>query len=156
MDGPPVEHKPGAAEKEFYDFFTQTLGAVSLVIAILVCYLCSFNFDLAEELAFTNDEVLELSGPASRLLAKSKLPATTRRAIVSSGDVVGLCVAATAYVVRVLSLLQEKQGRYESHSQTQGISGTQTQQHTGEPAGWPGNGYHAGQLAGVGAFSVSQ
>src|SRR5437660_968820 len=43
VGSPPVEHKPGAAEKEYRDFLLQTLGVTSLVLAMLLCYLMSFK-----------------------------------------------------------------------------------------------------------------
>lgn len=107
--------KPSVAEKEYHRFFLETLGPSSLVVGVLVCYFCSFDWNLAEHFAFTNEEVEEFAGPSARLLAKSGLDKKTRRVIVSSGDAVSLTAAVTIYVMRILGTLENKQRNNELH-----------------------------------------
>lgn len=126
------------------------------MLAILVCYFLAFNWDVAEELAFTNEEVQELAGPSARLLAKTKLDRKTRQMIVSSGDAVGLAAGITAYVVRILGTLEQKNKTNELTRKTHGLSSPQPAASTATSSA-PSNGYvgvDVAALAGFGAHSV--
>lgn len=132
------------------------LGPISLMLAILVCYFLAFNWDVAEELAFTNEEVQELAGPSARLLAKTKLDRKTRQMIVSSGDVVGLGAGITAYVVRILGTLEQKQRSNELTRKTDRIQSPQPTTSAATSSA-PSNGYvgvDVAALANFGAHSV--
>jgi hypothetical protein len=145
---PANEKRPGKAEKEYETFLLGTLGIISLVVGMLVCYLASLPMGLAEELALTNEEVTSIAEPASRLLAKSKIPGEVRETLVNSGDYVGLTVALTAYVVRVLDLMKGNI-QHVATRQNQGVPTT-------NPASNASNG-HTGSfdlssVAGFGSF----
>ncbi len=158
-DSSAVVHKPSIAEKEYQAFFLEMLGPISLMLAILVCYFLSFQWDLAEELAFTNEEVRELSGPSARLLAKAKLDKKTRQVLVSSGDVVGLSAGITAYIVRILGTLEQKQKQNELTRKTHRVPSTASAPVATESASSTTNGYvgvDVAALANFGAHSVVQ
>lgn len=122
------------------------------MLAILVCYFLSFNWNIAEELAFTNEEVAELAGPSARLLAKSKLPTKTRQLIVSSGDVVGLTAGITAYVVRILAILEEKKNTNELARKTHGLPSAPSAPRPTETS--TGNGYVGLDVAALANFGA--
>jgi hypothetical protein len=60
---------------------------------------------LAEELAFSPEEVTMVSKPLARVLAKQNINAKVRRRIVESGDYVQLGFFALSYGNRVMSTL---------------------------------------------------
>jgi hypothetical protein len=146
---PPEAHRPLRGEKEYRDFLIQTLGAASLCLALLVCFLASFPMDLAEELAFTDEEVMGFSEPGSRLLAKAKLPEKVRVGIISSGDYVGLTTIAVAYVSRIMQAVKE---RTQNGVISRQASAVQSPQPNGAYAEQPTNGI--AHLAGFGSFAV--
>lgn len=98
------------ATKEYEQFLLSTLGVGSLLLSVLICVAVSLPLELAEQLALTPEEVTDLAGPGSRLLAKSNISSKVRSTLVNSSDYVALGTAVTGYVVRILS---EIKGRSE-------------------------------------------
>lgn len=117
---------------------------------MLICFLASLPSDLAEELAFTPDEVLEISEPAARLMAKAKLPEKTRQVIVSSGDYVGLGVALTAYVYRIMAAVKERTENGVIHPKATAVQTAQRTNSGDSPASTNG----IAHLAGFGSFAI--
>ena len=99
--------QPTAAEKQWYGFLTSTLGVVSLILAIIFVVAVNGRFiePLAEELSLTGDEVLAISEPASKMLAKAKVSKEVRDRVTGTGDGIALVAALVAYGVRVHTVL---------------------------------------------------
>ncbi len=97
--------------------------------------------DVAEELAFTQEEVLELSTPGARLLAKSNIAPAIRTRIVSSGEYIGLGAALFAYASRVALVIQKAQNNVVTQ-QNQGVQGPGAGGTDAGPISVGGNQFH--------------
>lgn len=148
---PPVEHKETRSEKEYADFLYQTLGPLTLLIGICVCYFVLHvaidiydENNLACQLAMTDEEVLAIVPPASRLLDKAKLPPRVRQAVTSSTDSLGLLFAVGAYITRLFSISQKESPHVQTNDAVR------------QPGNPSSNGFVPEQTgyAGFGAFTV--
>lgn len=145
-----TEQKPLKGEKQYREFLLQSLGVSSLLLALLICYFASLPTALAEELAFTADEVESFAGPGARLLAKSKIPESVKTGLVNSSDYIGLGTAAVAYVYRILATLKEYKD-YGNNGQNQSVPTTNGKY---DPAPTVATGATAATLAGWGNFAA--
>lgn len=119
-----ADTKPVRGEKEARMFFMETLGAISVGAAFLLCFIFTLPFFYVDHLALTDDEVEVIAEPGARLFAKSKIPAETKARILSSGDYIGLGVGLTAYVYRVSTVIKE--ANHAGTQQTTGLSAAST------------------------------
>lgn len=127
-----ADTKPVRGEKEARTFFMETLGAISVGAAFLLCFIFSMPFFYVDQLALTEEEVEVIAEPGARLFAKSKIPAETKARILSSGDYIGLGVGLTAYIYRVSTIIKEA-----DHAGTQQAQGIPTKS---TPVASPNNG----------------